>query len=186
MHVVQYDHQFRVDWPENASGYYYWTNTWYYDLDNPGGPTSSQFQVRIAQAYGRLPFVKTSAYRVTDPPHSGIVTSGGPLLKTGGSAPFTDECPIWNIARLNFFSAGVYVGYKLWRMPIPPDEQADGLLSPAVHGYLQSSMTAPLYLAKICSADGLPIDNIVVSPRLHQWGLRHGTKRRDRPVLPWS
>lgn len=186
MHVVQYDRQHRVVWPENASGFYHWTNTWYYDLDNPGGPTSSRFQIELAYQHGRLPMVQTSAFRITDPPHSGIVTSEGQSLHLAGLAPFTSPAPIWNVVRLGFWSGGLYVGYKLWRMPVPPDEIIDQLLSPAVYTHMVDTVSNYLLLAKITTAGGLLIDEIRVSPRVHQWGLRTGTKRRSRPVLPFS
>lgn len=185
MDLRQIDVQLRCVFADSTSGYYYWTNTFFYDLDNPPVSNNSPYWLFVAANEGYLPMVEVDGGRVTAPPGSGILIADLVGFDAPSHAPFDSPAPIFNIARMHFYADGVYVGYKLWRMPVPPSEMADGLISSGVKSYLEGTIGAYLLLAHICTRDGLPIDEIRVSPRVHQWGIRHGTKRRSRPVLIW-
>lgn len=185
MNLQQLDMQLRAADPDSASGWYYWTNTYFYDLDNPPIGAYSYYWLFVAANHGYLPMVEVNGARITSPPGSGILVANLVPISAPSHAPFPSPAPLWNIARMGFYAGGVYVGYKLWRLPVPPSEMTDGLLSSAVRSYLEGTIGSDLLNARICTRDGLPIDEIRVSPRVHQWGVRHGTKRRSRPVLIW-
>lgn len=186
MHIIQYDMQQRVPYDNSTSGYYYWTNTFFYDLDNPPTQNPSDTWLRLGNHLCLLPMVQSAGNVMTSPPGSGIVVGGGPGAHDPGTAPFGPSAPIANIVRVNLYSEGRIVGYKRWRMPIPVDHIVDGYLSDELHGYLQANLGYYWWRALLTTRDGVPIDTVTVDPRVRLWGIRVGTKRRSRSVLIYT
>lgn len=78
-------------------------------------------------------------------------------------------------------SAGVQVSYKRVRSPLrPQDYDEDLLLTPFALDYYQSVADMIADYGCFTNVHGQAVDQAVVSPRVHNWQLRHGTKRRWR------
>jgi hypothetical protein len=183
MHLEQYDQEFQIPIPF-GSGFYYWTHTWIYDLDNPPVGDTSLGVIISTSHLGMLSNVRDERFQKTQPPYSGtpyakFVNPGHPhaLIPAG------EAWSLFDTIRLSFFSSGKWVGYKRWRVPLRDIDITDGKLSSFMLGHFQGTIVPGLLHARICSRDGLPIDQIDVSPLVHQWQWRHGSKRRTRHVI---
>lgn len=183
MAIQQIDFEYRLPYSPAATGYYYWTNTYFGDTSNPPPTNTTQYWLSVADELGRLTVNQSIASKVTQPPGSGIMVGGGTLPPQNGLYTFTGGWSPFDIVRLAFWSGGKYVGYKLWRMPVPANEQEDGKLSPSLLNHFNITVIPAILFAKPCTRSGVPIDAITTDGRVHMWSYRHGTKRRDRRVL---
>jgi hypothetical protein len=183
MAIQQIDFEFRLPDLAAATHFYYWTNTFFGDTANPPPTNSTQYWLSVMHELATLTVTQICASKVTSPPGSGIFIIGGRQIPHGGLYTFTGGWSPFDIVRLSFWAGEKYVGYKLWRMPVPANQQSGGYLSAAVLNHFRTTVIPAILFAKICTRDGVPIDAITVSPRVHMWSYRHGTKRRDRRVL---
>lgn len=183
MDIEQVDYESRVPYDDGLDGYYYYSNTFFYDLDNQPDDNPSYYWCAVALTEGTYTCAELVALKRTKPPGSGIFVAGGESVPTPGARTFTGGFSPFNIARLSFFAGDKYVGYKLWRMPIVNDALDGANIQPTVLGWLTGTTVPTLLHAKITTREGTPIDRIDVSPKIHQWSFRHGTKRRARRVL---
>jgi hypothetical protein len=84
-------------------------------------------------------------------------------------------------AYVSLRSDGKQVSYKRIRGPVRlEDYTADGLLTPFAHDYYQSVADMVADYGCFRNAQGVLIDDAIVSPRIHNWQLRHGTTRKWR------
>lgn len=183
MAIQQIDFEFRLPYEPATSGHYYWTNTFFGDTDNPPPTNTTQYWLSVMHELATLTVTEICASKVTSPPGSGIFVIGGRQIPHGGLYEFTGGWSPFDIVRLSFFAGGKYVGYKLWRMPVPSNEQTDGKLNDSILNHFNVTVIPAILYAKPCTRSGVPIDAITVSDRVHMWSYRHGTKRRDRRVL---
>jgi len=175
--------QMRIAWPANPSGWYYWTNTYYFDLDNPPETNDSNFWISAAVVLLHTSAVQRNRSRIGIPPEpiswaastSGFNTAGAIGIESGYS-PF-------DTALLTYYSDGNRVGFLRLRCPVQADDQVDGFLHPDFYEYLVVNANDHLIRARICSRYGEPIDEIRVSPRVHGWQFRDGTERRQRQAI---
>jgi hypothetical protein len=183
MLLEQLDIEYRIPIPFDT-GFYYWTHSWIYDLDNPPPFTTSLARIQEVSHLGILSNVIDSRMQKTQPPYSGT-----PYLKfevpghPHSLLPVGESWSLFNTIRLSFYSSGVLVGYKRWRVPLRDIDITDGKLSSSIYGHFTGTIATGLLSAKICSRAGLPIDQVEVSPLVHQWQWRHGSKRRTRHVI---
>jgi hypothetical protein len=183
MHLEQYDIEYQIALPF-GTGVYYWTHSFIYDLDNPPIGETSQGKIHDTSHLGTLTTTIESRAQKTQPPYSGtpylkFVVPGHPH----GLIPSTGTFSLFDTVRMNYYAAGKYVGYKRWRTPLRAGDITDGKLSASMYGLFLGTIAPGLLAAKICSRDGIPIDHIEVSPYVHQWQWRHGSKRRTRHVI---
>jgi hypothetical protein len=74
-----------------------------------------------------------------------------------------------------------HVSYKRVRSPLRMQDYDENLmLTPAALTYYQSVADMVSDYGCFRTYSGLLIDDAIVSPRVHNWQLRHGTKRRWR------
>lgn len=183
MLLEQYDIEYRIAIPF-GSGAYYWTHSFIYDLDNPPVGFTSQGKIHDTSHLATLTNVFESRAQKTQPPYSGT-----PYLKFNvpgsphGLIPAGEQWSLFDTVRMSYFAGDRYVGYKRWRTPLRAEDVTDGQLSSAILTLFTGTIAPGLLAAKICSREGLPIDRIEVSPRVHQWQWRHGSKRRARHVI---
>jgi hypothetical protein len=183
MAINQVDQELRLPYEPASTGYYYWTNTYFYNTADQPSDNPSYYWVSVGTEQSTLTVTQRTALKVTSPPGSGIYVLGAPSIPLNGALTFTGGWSPHDIGRLSFWASEKIVGYKLWRMPIPSEEiSGDGVLSSWAIDAM-NNFAGYLLHAKITTRDGTPIDAITVSPRVHQWSYRHDTKRRDRRVL---
>lgn len=183
MAICQVDIQSLIPWEPSATGFYYWTNTYFYNDAIQPSDNPTYYWCSVAHGRSSLTVTAQNGQKRTSPPGSGNYIGGGFLTPVHGDLVFTGGWSPFNVGRLTFWAGGKAVGYKLWRMPIPNNEILDGgLLSSWAMDALNNACGVLLH-ALITTRDGTPIENITASPRVHMWGFRHGTKRRDRQVI---
>lgn len=183
MDLEQCDIESRIPYSDGLDGFYYYTNTFFYDLDNPPDDNPSYYWCAVALLEGCYSCVDICGLKRTAPPGSGIFVGGGDSPPQPGALSFTGGYSPFDIVRLHFYAGGKYVGYKLWRMPVVNEAMDGGNIEPSVVGYLEGQIVPHLLHAKITTHTGTPVDEIRVMPKIHQWSFRHGTKRRARRVL---
>jgi hypothetical protein len=183
MLLEQYDIEYAVPIPF-GTGLYYWTHSFIYDLDNPPVGITSQGRIHEISHLGTLTSVFESRAQKTQPPYSGT-----PYIKfevaghPHGLIPAGEQWSIFNTVRMTYYSSGRAVGYKRWRTPLRAGDTVGDLLSTDIYNHFVFTIAPGLLSAKICSREGFPIDQIIVSPLVHQWQWRHGTKRRTGHVI---
>lgn len=183
MPVVQVDLQWRYAYSGNPSGFYYWTSTYYLNPTNPTDFIAYMPAMHLAARSAALFETKENRVRITMPPHGGTVIQDASTANQFGESGLSGPTVLENVARLSFWVGQSYVGYKLLRGAIPTSQVEDGQLSETARLWLVENTAPQLLAAGICTADGTPIERVEVSPKIHSWQLRHGTKRRQRVVF---
>jgi hypothetical protein len=183
MDLVQTDIEFRIPLSFQPDGFYYWTHTWIYDLDNPPVGITSLQQISGMHHAGTLSNVQPIRQQRTSPPYSGTPFFKVSSLGDHGLLTAGESWSIFDTVRLSFYADGKFVGYKRWRVPLRSEDIVDGKLSPFIYNLFNTTIGPGLLVARICSRDGIPIDEVRVSPLVHQWQWRHGTKRRTGHVI---
>lgn len=183
MHLQQADIQIRIAIPDFGDGYYYWTQCWIYDLDNPPSDNPSLYWIYTAYHQGLLSVCQTWGQQRIEPPYSGNIIAYFTAVGDHGLLTPADDFSIFDTVRLNFYAGGEYVGYKRWRVPLRGEDMQGGRLSDTMYNLFVTTITPILLHAKITSRYGVLIDEIRTSPYVHQWQWRHGSKRRTRPVV---
>lgn len=183
MTLTQIDFQIRAPYEYGDDGYYYWCNTYYADWDGSLGSSSPIYKLSVVFEACWLPMAELNWHRETQPPHSGIQVFEGTGFNNPGEATHADSTILENVARVSCFVGERYVGYKLLRAVVGPDEVVDGVIDPTVVAFLQGNYADQLVVIGCTTADGTPYTSCVVDSRIHHWNLRHGTKRRARGVI---
>jgi len=181
--LEQADIELRIPLLGQTDVYYYWTHSWIYDLDNPPIGITSLQQIYGMHHLGTLSNVRPIRQQRTRPPYSGTPYFKIEGLGDAGLQAAGESWSIFNTVRMTFYADGKAVGYKRWRVPLRDIDIVDGVLSPTMFNLFHTTIAPGLLTARICSRNGLPIDHIEVSPRVHEWQWRHGTKRRNRHVI---
>lgn len=183
MDLIQTDIELRIPLVDQTDGFYYWTHSWIYDLDNPPVGITSLQQIYGMHHLATLSNVQPVRQQRTQPPYSGTPFFKVTSLGDHGLLAAGESWSIFNTVRMTFLSGGRAVGYKRWRVPLRDIDIVDGMLSPTMYNLFNTTIGPGLITARICSRNGEPIDQVVVSPRVHEWQWRHGTKRRNRHVI---
>jgi len=175
--------QMRIAWPDNPSGWYYWTNTYYYDLDNPPTTNDSNYWLAIAVLHIHTSAVQRNRSRVGVPPEPISWSASTTGFNEPGGIPIESGYSPFDTALLKYYSGDKQVGFTRLRCPVQADDQVNGNLHPDFHSYLVVNANDHLLRAKICSRYGEPITEIRVDEKVHGWQFRDGTERRQRQAI---
>lgn len=183
MVIVRSQRQYRIPWPDGFEGYYYWTNSFFYDTDDERLPQGSRYWLGIASQYITGSVVQEYRVREESPPYSGTIianfskfNSPGAYPVEGGYSPFDTVFVRWLVGERR-------VGFTRLRLPVSGSDQVDGRLHPDLHTYLTTEFNTRMLYAKLTSASGEPLTEFVVDPLVRGWQFRHGTERRGRRVF---
>jgi hypothetical protein len=185
LQLEQLDMQFRSPWSQGADGYFYWTNTYFCDLDNPPPDNTSFYWVGTVYTGYIFDCVSIVTFLRTAPPGSRIYVGGGNTTPNPGPWHFSGGYSLFHTARLSFRNGGKEVGYKRFRMPIVEECRGPNNEIIGDAALMISNACSILEYARITTKEGLPIEEVTCDYRVHMWGLRHGTKRSALPVLPY-
>lgn len=184
MVLWQIDHSKRVPFPENPSGFYYWTSVMYLDPADFITEMEARRQALLLEALICLENVQITNQVVKSPPGRGNVIFQRVLNSTFGdiSNP-SGEYSLINVARWHFFSDSGRKSWRLNRMPLRPGDWDGTELTDS--GYLQQQGSMGAYISRewCRNSYGELITSGDVVRRLTMWQLRHGTKRRQRNPL---
>lgn len=183
MPVMQIDWQLRYPYAANPDGHYYWTNTYYLVTPDPLDFPAYIPRIETPMLYGMLHDCQANRLLVTTPPHSGIVQENAFSFNHAGNKSSMDTI-LENVARVHFFIGAEYAGYKILRACIGTEEiEPDGTLNATTRANLQRDYADGLIANGLTNDQGIEYSSAVVSPLIHHWQLRHGTKRRQRVVI---
>lgn len=183
MHVIRIQYQWRMPWPSNPSGFYYWTNQFYGDEDNPPSTSTfkSWFEQFFANTLGNI--TDQNRVRVFDPALSNTVVSENSLANEANGYPIETGYSPFDTVLLYWLADGRKVGYSRLRIPVQESDQVNGWLHPDLRDVVLANALYYLLNGKACSRLGVPITGFYVDPRVRGWQFRHGTKRRERKVF---
>lgn len=175
--------QFKYAAP-TASGYYYWTTNYYWQSDSVSVADGPGLNACLALARAvSLDSTTDVLWRARTVSGPGSSTQWGGFGFVG-DLPDTDYLYTYlSVARVQGICEDGSQWYKLLRCPLRPEDMEGSDLSNAMYDYLNDVYLPLLAVAPICNKRGQLLISAVVRPELHQWQLRHGTKRRNRAVL---
>lgn len=174
------DVQFGIPTDAAPDGFYWCSQVWYFHATSPAEyDHAKEGAVKITtlwlctdvlawRLWVRLWPSETMVENIVAPQYDHPYLSGfyGPLEST---------------VYVSLRSLGRQVSYKRVRSPLrPEDYDADFHLTPSALAYYQSVADMVADYGCFTNIHGVPIDNAIVSSRVHNWQLRHGTKRRWR------
>ena len=164
---------------ETESGFYYCGMVWYFHADTDAEYAHArEGAIRITSEWLNVNVLIWDLF-ISFWPSGAVVehshpTWDHPVL----SGPYG---PLQLTAYASLRSGGRQVGFKRIRSPLRLDDMTDdGLLTADALAYYQSVADLVADYACFTNASGSPIENAIMSPRVHTWQLRHGTKRRNR------
>jgi hypothetical protein len=183
MTLMRLDYQLRAAFPDNPDGYYYWTNTFYFDYDMVPSSHSALYKTVIGISHIHSIHVFRNRFILTAPPHgTTVLLNAGELNQHCDNADVTSFI-LENVARVSLWVGSKYVGYKLLRGVVGTDEITDGVIDEGRRSEIQGQIDAWWMDAPLLTATGETIDRAVVDRNIQHWQHRHGTKRRQRVVL---
>jgi hypothetical protein len=174
------DVQYGIEHNPAPDGFYWCSQIWYFHADSPAEYAHArEGAVRITtlwlctnvlawRLWVREWPSELMVENVAAPQYSHPVLSG----------PFG---PITATVYVSLHSAGRQVSYKRVRSPVRlADFDEHLMLTAFALDYYQSVADLVADYGCFTNVHGVPIDNAIVSPRVHNWQLRHGTRRRWR------
>lgn len=179
MALTQVDLLKSMPYASLPSGRYYWTTTLYTESTLFTSDANLALYAVTREKLITRANVDFEGLRVKRPPgRANIVlqqdfTFGQPGAQTAVANPF-----LINIARWTLRDDFGHVTYRLHRFPLGEGE-FDGLkLTSAAYAVQQNMLNGFLFPARWYNHHGNVLTSGQVSPLVHMWQLRHGTKRR--------
>lgn len=183
MTLVKVQWQFRYPYSANPDGYYYWTNAYFKDVPDPMDFPAYVSDMEDVALQSITPDAQINWLRVQSPPEAEPPLESVTAYNHTGYSPYTGPTILQNVARVNLYVGDDYVGYRLLRAAIPTAEIADYRLSDGVRAHYQTAYADLIIANEQTTRDGVRLTRAVVTPDIHHWQLRTGTKRRQRGVL---
>jgi hypothetical protein len=122
--------------------------------------------------------------RVLDPPETDTVVFDGSRFNQPGDIAVEGGYSPFHAVLMRWLVGGTQVGYSRLRLPVQAQDQEGGFLHPDVISLVEGRANDHLLHAKVTSKDGVLIDEFRVAPWVSMWQFRHGTKRRERLIIP--
>lgn len=183
MSLWQVDTLKRYPYEHNPSGWYYWTNVYYYNADTLIEAKDHAGSIQNSEVPVLSHDTQCGPYQLHNPPGRGNIIAGRTNFWEFGTTLIPGGGLLLSHLRVNLYWADGSWGYKRWRVPLPPSLQAGGLADAGFVAQLETMFSFPLNGITLRSHLGSPLVRASVDPRLRQWQLRHGSKRANRPVF---
>lgn len=177
--------QLRIPWPDNPSGYYYWVQGMHYNTADPP-PGGEPFPYWWSVFLNRITLMPVQRYgsRVETSPGSGVWAAPTFTPPSNGLFPSDGAFSLYACLLYRWLSGGSVVSSQLIRQPVLNAAMVGGKLDEGYRLYCEGIAGEPITKGRFYTADGHLIDGCYVDGGLHSWQLRHGTKRRNRMILP--
>lgn len=182
MAVYRCDVQVKIASDLIPTGIYYWTNVFYGIVTD--GDSFDLFRDNCNQVMARAHSTAVESDRVLiTNTATGEVVQHGAFHFSTNPAFDTDYISIQAVIRVNLFAAGICVGNKQFRVPVPSSAVVDGLLTPEFADLYAVTGPGDYLATGFCTKAGVIIDGSAVDPRLRFRQIRHGTKRSERRAV---
>lgn len=183
MTVYKLQTEKRISWSGSTDGYYSWINVYYFNAVTFDEYTEALDIIIPADIDMHLNSVDQGVYRVTDLT-SGLVVEQDLIYSAHNTHLPGEPVDLTSVLRAYAYCDDGRLYYKRYRVPLravdcdsPRTLSATGLASYTVR------VRRPRAGGFLCNRYGSPVGPIVLSPLIHQWQWRDGTKRRSRRVL---
>lgn len=177
------DYQLRTAWASNPSGYYYWTNVYYWQADSPDEYDLARDEVEQWVDHAHNPVVQRSRVQIREWP-SGVLVQNTGVGNSPCFGPTATPLAINNTVLVWLLTGNGRMGYKRVRVPVGLEQVNGARLSADYLDYLNTSAHAPWRDTNHqCLEDGTPIVDFRVDEWVRVWQWRHGTKRQQRILL---
>lgn len=184
MAIWQIDWEKRVPYPGMADGYYYWTSTYYLRREDFATEHDLTSECYAIEQLTTCTNVEQTYFNIKHAPGRGGVVSTVYQFHQHGLVPLgTGFWSLITIARWDLWSTTGRRTRKYIRMPLRESDMLGDLLSPSGLAAQQSKLNSFLANGPFRNAYGERLVQGRVSPFLHPWQLRHGTRRSRRPVI---
>lgn len=183
MHLQRGQWQFRIADADNPTGYYYWTNQFYWDLDNPPDVNLSYYWVSVFFGDVMSDVTEMNWIRVYDPPEGPTTVLNANAGDQLGNYSIETGYSPFDTLLMHWIAGGKRVGYSRLRLPVQSSDQQGGLIDTDLTGFVHTIAHQYLLNAKVCDKRGVPIEDFEIDPQVRMWQYRHGTKRRERIIL---
>lgn len=184
MTLWQVDWGKRIPYPGMADGYYYWSSTYYLDRSDFATDHDLTSECYDIEQITTCDNVEQTYFNVKHSPGRGGVVSTTYQFHQTGFVPIGDgSWSLITIARWNLYSTTGRPTRKYIRMPLREVDMAGDMLSSSGYALQVAKLNSFLAHGPFRNAYGERLVMGEVSPFLHPWQLRHGTKRSRRPVI---
>lgn len=187
MTLYRIDRQYRIPTEINPSGYYVWTNQVYVecatedDYEDAIGISQTSFRMLM------LNIVEGGPYQARYWPSGAIKFQSPGWFDHNTTLPGT-PAGLTNVVVARAKAADGHPWRRLIRVPLRTvDIGPDGNLSASAYAYYAARVPGLNQAGRLRTHLGVEVGEITVSPRVHSWQLRHGTKRRaESSVIRWE
>jgi hypothetical protein len=174
---------FQVD-VEKQQGSEYWTNVYHVVAVDIGDATSQAGFIVLHEREIHSDNVGFVKYRVGTYPISDGDFSLVPLSGTGSRTHSGDQLALFNVARVDLRLPLGRPCRKYYRAPIYEGDQADGALTIAFRGIVDTAVEAMIADGvNLCDPDGNLVTDAVTAVPVGMRQLRRGSRRRVTPVI---
>lgn len=184
MEIFRIDIEKRIAWPGSTSDWYYWTNTYHFVGSGPNDWVDQRDLLTDSDQGFHIDVVEQGAWKVTRL-SDGVVVNELQGYEARPFVLFPGE-PLGITGSL--FAIGLYADgtrwYKRYRFPVrAADLGVNGLLSDTTYNHFAPKVASAPHTAPMTNKAGSPLVSAMLSPYVHGWQWRDGTKRRSRSVL---
>lgn len=178
MALTQFDILKSLPYPALPSGRYYWTTVAYVDSDDWSNQNQMILHVLQRERLITRANVRFDGYTIKRPPGRGnIILQADPTPAPNGSLAAVADPQIISIARWTLRDNQNHPTYRLVRYPLGTEDIDADMLSASGYARQVASLNTFLATGTFRSKYGRVLTAGTVSPRVHMWQLRHGTKR---------
>lgn len=171
--------QYGIGMLEAPDGFYWCTQVWYFNADTDAEYAHArEGAIRITSEWLNVNVLVWDLW-IRFWPSGALVEHSAPQWPHPVLSGPYDYPTVTAFASLR--SGGRQVSYKRIRSPLRGEDYTpDGLLTASALAYYQSVADLVADYACFTNEQGVAIEDAVMSPHVHNWQLRHGTKRRWR------
>lgn len=182
MAIIRFDIQMKAPSTKQPSGWYYWSNIWYGNVNTPGEFEFAQDHCYESMARAHCGGVLGDRLKITNMTTGVIIQEGNfhaePVSRWG---PI--DSALINTLYCRLLAGGQQKGFKRIRMPVPSYAHVNGVLTPAFMADYRSNSLAVFAGSRLCNSTGVLFDDWQLSPLVYGWQFRHGTERSARRRL---
>jgi hypothetical protein len=182
--IYQANIEKRLPWAASTSGYYYWTNVYY--CNTTSGSVLADFLATVItrDRQWTLDIVEAGSWKLVNYDTGVLIDSHHTY--TPRTIPHLPGDPIslTNTMYVAGLCADDSRWYKRYRLPLrAEDMDAAGNLSTTALAAFTGLAEGLITIPSLCNYRGVAVTQSRLSPRVHMWQYRDGTKRRSRSVL---